>query len=170
MLLPALFLALYPLLQTDAQPPDRTLPPLEAKVVATVQGRGVQVYTCSLQDEKPGWVLQGPEATLTRSSDGTPVGSHSAGPSWHWKDGSAVAGTVVASTPAQGNGNIATLLLETFPLGNTRGFLSNVLWVRRAGASGGVAPGDGCNGQHLNAVVRVPYTATYTFYTGSMTP
>lgn len=164
-----LLAALLPSLGQEGAPaPDRTLPPAGANTLATVQGRGVQVYRCSLQNEKLGWVLQAPDAVLVRPADGVQVGTHSAGPSWHWNDGSAIAGNVVANTPSQGEGNVPSLLLETFPTGNTRGFLSGVIWVRRAGTQGGVAPATGCDSAHLDATVRVPYTATYTFFTGAL--
>lgn len=164
-----LLLALYPFLQQPSEPaPDRTLPPPGTSTAATVQGRGVQVYRCSVGNGEVGWVLVGPEAVLVRASDGVQVGIHGAGPSWHWGDGSAITGNVVASTPTPQQGNVPTLLLEAFPIGNTRGFLSNILWVRRSGAAGGVAPADGCDNDHVNTTVRVPYTATYTFYNGAV--
>ena len=170
--LPLLLLALSFFLQQGGEPAqDRTLPPDDANAVMTVQGRGVQIYRCTVQNQqngKLGWVLQAPDAVLLRSSDGVQLGTHSAGPSWHWQDGSAIAGNVVANTPSQQAGNISTLLLETFPSGDTRGFLSDVIWVRRAAAQGGVAPAAGCDPGHLEAVVRVPYTATYTFFKGAV--
>ncbi len=170
--MPVLTLAivLFPLLQSQAAsvPVDRTFPPSNAKMVATVQGAGVQIYRCSLLNGRFGWALQAPDATLTRTSDGVQVGTHAAGPSWKWIDGSAIAGNVVANTASQQTGNVPSLLIETFPVGNTRGFLSNVIWVRRAGANGGVAPPDGCDRDHLDGTARVPYTAAYTFYTASI--
>lgn len=165
-------LALHPfLLQASDPPADRTLPPAGTSIATTVQGRGVQIYRCaagSPQSDKVGWVLQAPEAVLVRPADGAQMGTHSAGPSWHWQDGSAVTGNVVANTPSQGAGNIPTLLIETFPTGNTRGFLSDVIWVRRSGAQGGIAPTEGCDASHLDITARVPYTATYTFFKGTV--
>ena len=163
-----LLLALSHLLPQGSGPaPDRTLPPAGANAVIAVQGRGVQIYRCALQNEKRGWVLQAPDAVLVRT-DGAQVGTHGAGPSWHWEDGSAITGNVVANTPSQGAGDIPSLLIETFPTGNTRGFLSDVIWVRRAGTQGGIAPAEGCDANHMDATVRVPYTATYTFFKGAM--
>ncbi len=164
-----LLLALLPFLQQPGDSTtDRTLPPPGTSTAATVQGRGAQVYRCSLGNGKMGWELVGPDAVLVRASDGVQVGTHSAGPSWHWTDGSSITGNVIASAPASQGGNLPTLLLEAFPSGNTRGFLSNVLWVRRSGVEGGVAPADGCDAGHMNTTVRVPYTATYTFYNGAV--
>jgi hypothetical protein len=37
-------------------------------------------------------------------------------------------------------------------------------FIRRSDTHGGIAPATGCDAKHLNTVSRVPYTATYTFY------
>ncbi len=43
--------------------------------------------------------------------------------------------------------------------------MARVEFIRRSDTHGGDAPNAiGCDAQHLNAVRRVPYTATYTFY------
>ncbi len=168
-----LALALVPLLQTATGPVgedsthDRTLPPPAARQVAQVQGKGVQIYTCAAQGNGMAWTLVAPEATLIRTSDNVQVGTHDAGPRWTWSDGSSIRGNVVASQPSPQPGDIPTLLVETFPAGVTSGFLSSVIWVRRSDTSGGVAPTSVCDADHVHALVRVPYQATYTFYAGS---
>ena len=42
--------------------------------------------------------------------------------------------------------------------------LARVTYVRRSDTHGGLNPTTGCDSKHLNAVSRIPYTATYTFY------
>ncbi len=171
--LPLLALAFLPLLQTAPGPAhedpkrDRTLPPPGARQVAQVQGQGVQIYNCTRQGEVMAWTLQAPEATLIRTSDNAPVGTHAAGPSWTWSDGSSIRGNVVASQPSPQPVNVPSLLVETFPAGVTKGFLSNVIWVRRSDAVGGIAPAYPCDASQAQPPVRVPYQATYTFYAGS---
>ena len=59
-------------------------------------------------------------------------------------------------------GSIAWLLLSAEPASDTRGILSTVKWVRRSDTKGGAAPEGACNSAEP---LRVPYTATYTFYT-----
>lgn len=174
--MPVLLLAftLLPLLQTAALPTgedpsrDRTLPPPAAHQLAQVQGKGVQIYTCADQGNGMVWTLQSPEATLIRTSDNVQVGTHDAGPRWTWNDGSSIRGNVVASQPSPRPGNIPSLLVETFPAGVTNGYLSHVIWVRRSDASGGIAPASVCDADHAHNLVRVPYQATYTFYSGSV--
>ena len=165
--------AIMPLLQTAAvstgEDPsrDRTLPPPAAHQLAQVQGQGVQIYSCTAQGNGMAWTLQSPEATLIRTSDNMQVGTHDAGPRWTWSDGSSIRGNVVASKPSPQPENIPSLLVETFPAGVTSGFLSNVIWVRRSDASGGAAPTSACDANHAHNLVRVPYQATYTFYSAS---
>ncbi len=165
--------ALLPLLQTAApsgedSSRDRTLPPPAAHQLAQVQGKGVQIYSCVAQGNGMAWVLQSPEASLIRTSDNVQVGTHDAGPRWAWNDGSSIRGNVVASQPSPQPGNIPSLLVETFPAGVTTGFLSHVIWVRRSETSGGIAPTSPCDRDHAHMLVRVPYQATYTFYSGSV--
>ncbi len=42
--------------------------------------------------------------------------------------------------------------------------MTKVEFIRRSDTHGGIAPLTGCDSQHLNISARVPYTATYTFY------
>ncbi len=168
-----LALALLPYLQMPANPSpgdparDRTLPPPAARQLTQVQGKGVQIYTCAALGNGMAWTPPSPEAVLLRTADSVQVGTHSAGPRWTWKDGSAIGGNVVASQPAPQPGNLPSVLVETFPSTVINGFLTNVIWVRRSEATGGVPPTSPCDPARAGTAVRVPYTATYTFYAGS---
>jgi hypothetical protein len=46
--------------------------------------------------------------------------------------------------------------------------MTKVEFIRRSDTHGGTAPSTGCDAEHLNAIVRVPYTATYTFYSAKL--
>lgn len=141
-------------------PQNATAPPAGAVVVATVQGRGVQIYRCGMSQ----WTLDGPEAELFDPA-GKLVGKHSAGPVWVWSDGSSIQGKVLAKEPSPDAGSIPWLLLEAHPLADsTTGKLSGVTRVRRSETAGGSAPATGCDVVNEGARVRVPYKATYTFY------
>ena len=149
---------------------DPTVPPSGQKVILTVQGRGVQIYVCRQAGDVPTWVFVAPEATL-QNGTGAEVGSHGAGPVWSLKDGSSVRGRVVAQEASPLAGAIPWLLLESVqPKGP--GVLGGARYIRRSETRGGVADALGCDGSqleshpgsHLGASVRVPYTATYTFY------
>jgi hypothetical protein len=158
---------LFPLLLLLQKAPDPTLPPATAAVVYTAEGRGVQIYRCTQQDASHTWVFQSPEATLFDPKTHQQLGTHGAGPTWTWKDGSAIAGKVLQKLPSPDPNSIPWLLLSTTPSGTATGALTSVTLVRRSDTHGGNPPATGCDAQHANAILRVPYTATYTFYAGA---
>jgi hypothetical protein len=141
---------------------DPTTPPPSQHPILTVTGKGVQIYTCQQSAAGPQWVLQAPEATLIDAS-GNPVGTHGAGPIWKSNDGSTVKGQLLQKSESPQATSIPWLLLKAAsPSGS--GIMTRVEFIRRSDTHGGVSPTTGCDAQHLNAVSRVPYTATYTFY------
>ena len=174
MLLSIALLGLMGLVQTPTSPQtaasptaDVTLPPANARVKATVVGLGVQVYQCSAKEGGYVWTLQMPEATLFDPATHQPVGTHGAGPTWTWMDGSAVTGKVLQTRASEVAGSVPWLLLETHSTGAASGELADVTRVRRSETQAGAAPATGCDAMHQNIVLRVPYQATYTFYTTS---
>jgi hypothetical protein len=143
---------------------NETLPPVTAQPAYTVVGHGVQIYKCTVKDSMLQWVFQAPEADLFDSITHQPVGTHTAGPTWTWADHSAVTGTLIASQPSPNPDSIPWLLLEAHSTG-TPGALANIKFVRRSDTQAGAAPSTGCDAQHQDNVLRVPYEAVYTFYT-----
>jgi Protein of unknown function (DUF3455) len=139
-----------------------TDPPESQHVVLTVTGKGVQIYTCQQSATGLQWVFQAPEATLTDAT-GKPVGTHSAGPIWKSKDGSTIKGEVLQKSASPEPDAIPWLLLRATPVSGS-GILTKVEFIRRSDTHGGIAPATGCDAQHLNATARIPYTATYSFY------
>jgi hypothetical protein len=136
--------------------------PESQHVVLTVAGKGVQIYTCNQSATGPQWVFQAPEATLT-DANGKPVGAHAAGPIWKSKDGSTIKGEVLQKSASPEPDAIPWLLLRATPVSGS-GVLTKVEFIRRSDTHGGIAPTTGCDAEHLNATARIPYTATYTFY------
>ncbi len=146
--------------QNPAQ--NSTDPPPAQRPILTVTGKGVQIYTCQPSATGPQWTFQAPEATLADPS-GNPVGTHAAGPIWKSNDGSTVKGELIQKSASPDPATIPWLLLKAVsPSGS--GIMTRVEFIRRSDTQGGIAPTTGCDAQHLNAVSRVPYTATYTFY------
>ena len=160
-----LSLALLALIASP-QTPDPTLPPADAHIKATAVGLGVQVYKCAPQDGNFQWTLEEPVATLFDPATHQPVGTHSVGPTWTWNDGSSITGKVLQKRAASDPANVPWLLLETHSADTTAGMLSDVTLVRRSDTQAGVPPMV-CDSVHQNNEVRVPYKATYTFYTTS---
>jgi hypothetical protein len=155
-------------LLASPQTPDPTLPPASAHVKTTAVGLGVQVYLCAPQKDGPSgsyqWTLEMPVATLFDPATHQPVGTHSQGPTWTWSDGSSIAGKAIQKRASSDPANIPWLLVETHSTGTATGMLSDVTLVRRSDTQAG-APTMTCDAVHQNNEVRVPYQATYTFYT-----
>jgi hypothetical protein len=150
------------LLATAAIAQNTTEPPPSQHPILTVTGKGVQIYTCQQTPTGPQWVFQAPEANLTDAS-GNLVGTHGAGPIWRSRDGSSVKGDVLQRNNSPEPGAIPWLLLKAVsPTGP--GVMARVEFIRRSDTHGGTAAADGCDVQHLAASARIPYTATYTFY------
>jgi hypothetical protein len=139
-----------------------TAPPPTQHAILTATGRGVQIYICQQAPGSPQWVFQAPEATLFDAM-GNKVATHGAGPIWRSQDGSTVKGQVLASSPSPEPGAIPWLLLKATAADGS-GIMSKVELIRRSDTHGGIAAAAGCDAQHLTALSRVPYTATYTFY------
>jgi hypothetical protein len=130
-----------------------------ATLVLQVRGEGVQIYTCA-NDTDWAWKLKAPDATLL-DQDGKAIGKHFAGPTWQLNDGSEVQGKLLEAR--QQPGTIPWLILSAKSTGSG-GRLSQVDVVRRTETRGGLAPSTGCDAAHSGAEVRVPYSATYSFF------
>ncbi len=162
MLLPLLLLMFAP----APQALDPTLTPTSGAItVATAQGRGVQIYQCVRESGTYAWLFKNPEATLFEPSSGNRLGMHGAGPTWTWTDGSSITGTALAKMPSPDASSVPWLLVKTHSVATKDGVLAHVGLVRRSDTKGGQAPAAGCDAQHGDTILRVPYTATYTFYT-----
>jgi hypothetical protein len=147
---------------TTAAAQSSTEPPPSQHAILTVTGKGVQIYACQRAAAAPQWVFQAPEATLLNAAGNT-VGTHAAGPIWRSNDGSTVKGDLLQKGASPEPGAIPWLLLKASTTTGS-GVMTRVEFIRRSDTHGGIAPATGCDAQHLTAVTRVPYTATYTFY------
>jgi hypothetical protein len=142
--------------------PSITIPPPPQRPIFIVAGKGVQIYACQQTDSGPQWIFKAPEATLTNET-GKTVGTHGGGPTWTSQDGSTVKGDPVQKSPSPEPQAIPWLLVKA--AGTTgSGIMTRVEFIRRSDTQGGIAPTTGCDAQHLTTITRVPYTATYTFY------
>lgn len=152
------------LLSSAALAQDRTIPPDPTVTpLPPVTARGVQIYRCQQQQGAPAWVFVAPEATLYAGAQA--VGTHTAGPTWRWNDGTAVVGHVLVSQAAPEHGAVPWLLLAASPAIDSapNGVLTRVTYVRRSDTHGGMPPA-GCDARHIGAIARAPYAAVYTFY------
>jgi hypothetical protein len=147
---------------TAAIAQSSTEPPPSQHSVLTVTGKGVQIYICKEVTSNLQWVFQAPEANLMNAT-GNVVGTHGAGPIWRSLDGSSVKGEVLQKAASPEPTAVPWLLLKAASVSGS-GVMSQVEFIRRSDTHGGNAPTTGCDAQHVGAISRVPYTATYTFY------
>jgi pimeloyl-ACP methyl ester carboxylesterase len=127
-----------------------------------LRGTGVQVYRCEASSSGFGWRLDAPEATLLDAA-GAEFGRHFTGPTWQARDGSTVVGEVVASNPAPQPGSIPWLLLRAKSHSGSGAFAS-VGYIARIQTEGGLAPANGCDATDTGTQRRVPYGASYVFF------
>jgi hypothetical protein len=138
--------------------PENLKPPANETLDFRAQAVGDQVYAC----DGSAWVLSRPDAKLFDESGGQ-VGSHSAGPTWEWSDGSRVTGRPVANATPDPDSIPWLLLTATEHQGG--GVMKNVSSIQRLSTKGGKPPASGCDAAHKGREVRSHYTAVYYFYT-----
>jgi hypothetical protein len=165
LLLPFSVCVLFPLALVG-QAPDATQPPSNQHVVLTVQGRGAQIYSCQPVGNTFQWIFQAPVARLF-DDKGIEVGTHADGPTWTLQDSSSIQGVPVVKQASPDAANIPWLLLKAANPQRT-GVLTTVELIRRSDTKGGIAPTAGCDATHKGDLARVPYTATYTFYSSAV--
>jgi hypothetical protein len=123
---------------------------------------GVQIYACQMTATATvAWVFQAPEATLF-GRRGKIAGKHFAGPTWQTNDGSLVVGAKVAAFVVDPTAIPWLLLQAVSHQGDGR--MDEVTFIQRLETIGGIAPTTGCDTDHLGAVARIGYSATYFFY------
>lgn len=145
--------------------PANLTPPAGQVMRYSLLGIGAQVYTCRASATAMSgfeWSFTAPAAVLLDDT-GAIAGTHFGGPTWQANDGSRVAGEAVERAPSPDPNAIPWLLLRGTPAGATGSF-GGITYVQRLDTTGGVAPTSGCDGGHVGAVVRVPYSAVYVFF------
>jgi hypothetical protein len=130
-------------------------------LLLAVDADGVQIYTCEAKDQGFAWVFKAPEANLF-DKQGRQIGTHFAGPSWKFADGSVV-GEVAARADAPASGAIPWLLLKA-KSHEGAGVPANTAFVRRLDTKGGSAPTAGCDATRKGEQARVRYYALYQFF------
>ena len=152
--------------ETQVEVPEALRPPPAQTLFVEAQASGVQIYECSPGKESPQafeWIFKAPEAALANSA-GEPIGKHYAGPSWESSDGSKVTGELVARAESPDAASIPWLRLRSKAVEGP-GILSRTESILRVNTKGGKAPKEPCGQANAQQTLRVPYSATYYFYT-----
>jgi hypothetical protein len=148
--------------------PPEFVVPQNARLALAARGKGVQIYACAPQKDDPSrfeWKLTAPEAELF-DAQGATVAKHFAGPTWEATDRSRVVGSVVHKLDSPEPDAIPWLLLVgEKSSGAGTGVFGVITQIARLDTKGGKAPALGCDAAHAHAEVRVPYEASYYFYT-----
>src|SRR5215218_2892308 len=119
---------------------------------------GVQIYACN----GTVWQFVAPRADLYNDAGKLKM-THFAGPTWKYKDGSEVAGTVTGIAPVSPTTAIPWLRLAAKsttagPFGGDR--LLKTTHIQRIATHGGLVPDAAtCNASTANTTAEVPYTA-----------
>jgi hypothetical protein len=137
-------------------------PPPDLHLAFVLDASGVQRYACSGTAAGATWTLVGPAADLFTSGHYV-VGTHYAGPTWEYADGSTVVGARVAGATVDPTA-IPWLLLEVTSHSGPRGKLTPITAIQRLATFGGTPPATGCDADHLGATANVAYAAKYFFY------
>jgi hypothetical protein len=146
----------------EKQLPPQLAVPEGNRLAFQFHAEGAQIYTCQTSADSFAWVFTAPDAELF-DRHGHQVGTHYAGPTWEANDDSTIVGSKVAEASVDASA-IPWLLLKA--KSNTGdGLMSNVSYVQRLSTVGGLAPTRACAAANSGEVARVPYSATYAFYT-----
>jgi len=144
-----------PVAQQEVLAPDAVKVPAGNRMIATFDGRGVQIYQCA----NAAWTLLEPAATL--SDHGKPVALHFKGPIWvSTVDGSEVGAAAVPGASAPRPDAVPELLLKASE-NRGKGQFSDVTYVQRLATRGGLAPAGPCTD---GAQMSAQYSATYVFW------
>jgi Protein of unknown function (DUF3455) len=161
----------------ESQSLSRPCPPDTPKELAVPDGNelslsadaeGAQVYFCqTVTDPKTNtsqnkWVLDHPDALLF-GKGGRVIAHHYDGPTWEGLDNSTVHGARIANVVV--NDSTIDLLLLKADAHSGDGIFSKVTYIQRLNTEGGKPASPTC--EKLTDRVRVPYTATYYFYTAA---
>lgn len=164
-----LFMTAMASAQMAPSAPAALHPPDGQRLTFQAHGVGFQVYSCASKDDGSlAWVLKGPDAKL-QDRDGKTVGKHYAGPTWEASDGSLVVGQVSATVPSPDAESVPWLLLRARKQEGA-GVLSAVLSIQRLNTKGGKAPKSGCDSEHRDQSIRIPYEADYYFFSSAAAP
>jgi hypothetical protein len=153
-------------LDQPANVPSGLKVPQGQRLTQTFLGSGVQIYTCQASQADPKryeWAFKAPEANLL-DNDGKQAGKHYAGPTWEALDGSKVVGEVKAKDAGPDAHAIPWLLLSAKSVSGHSVF-GSTQYIQRLYTTSGTAPLLPCTAAILGSEERVPYTATYYFYT-----
>lgn len=140
---------------------DPLSPGADSSAAFVLTGEGVQQFQCTADANGRFWKFITPQAQL-RDRQGRVVARQGSEGSFFATDGSILAAKIEKYAEKSTAGNIRDLVYRTTSRGK-QGMLTGITHVKRSEGKGGV-PLTRCSPSQLGATLKVPFTATYTFY------
>ena len=150
-----------PLPQIVHSDPASIEPPANATLIRTLKGTGTQQFRCTADDQGRYWRFIAPKVTIKDKRRRT-VMTQGAGFIFSAPDGSKLAAEIVAATESSSPVNLKPVLFKTTSIG-TQGSLSDVVWIKRHNAIGGV-PQTVCSASQVGMILNVRFSADYSLY------
>lgn len=141
--------------------PDSIEPPAEATLIRTLKGTGTQQFRCTSDDQGRYWRFIAPKVTLKDKRHRVII-TQGAGFEFQAKDGSKLSAKIVAATESNSPVNLKPVLFKTSNIGS-EGLLSDVVWIKRHNAIGGV-PQTVCSASQVGMILNVRFSADYSLY------
>lgn len=139
---------------------DAVTPSDGSSLSQTYTGTGYLQFQCAVDKQGYYWRFIAPEIEI-RDTAGQLFAKQVADFNFLAADGSSLKSKITSSQKS--SSRIHDVLFETTPRGTQNGVLSDVRWVKRTDARGGVPPG-ACNRKTLGNFVREPFSAKFSFY------
>ncbi|HWA39430.1 MAG TPA: DUF3455 domain-containing protein [Burkholderiales bacterium] len=139
------------------------VPPGHERVM-TLTASGTINYECRARTGMAGayvWTVSAPDASL-RHWSGWRVGRLYAGPTWAYRDGSRLRGTLLGAISA-GADRLPDQLWKAQPL-DRAGEFALVTHIRRTNATSGPPPATACDASRVGREAKAQYAADYSFF------
>ena len=140
---------------------DPLAPPEGAIETMRLHASGVQQFQCAIDSKGRYWRFISPKAKLY-DNNGQLVAEQGADFSFSAPDGSHLTAKIRKSSPGKTENDLKGLLFRTHSHGKS-GILTGITWIKRDNATGGI-PLTTCSPSQVGMILKVHFTATYTFY------
>jgi hypothetical protein len=158
-----LLLSTHSGIAAETPPPQAIQPPAGSVLKLQMQAQGEQIYQCLATAGRFQWQLKAPDAVLYDAQH-RQAGRHYAGPTWEHQDGSRITGKLLHKLDVAPEKALPWLLLEAVKQPGA-GTFAGVQYINRIDTQGGLQPVTPCDGNHIGSEKRIPYRASYYFYT-----
>lgn len=140
---------------------DPLSPGADTSAAFILTGKGVQQFQCTADAAGRYWKFITPQAQLS-DEKGRVVARQGSDGSFFANDGSMLSAKIEKYAQDSVAGNLRDLVYKTTHRGRP-GLFSGISHVKRSNGQGGI-PLTRCSASQLGTTLKVPFTATFTFY------